>query len=123
VYQNAEDGIPNWEEINNDRFAMLETQLDIYARVKASWSIWLYKGERPIAFPPIRSQHSCTCMYWTRADIGFQGMTYVGEDTPYIKLLKPFLLKKKVRTAVKAYLDSPPLTQTSRSDSRPTLGA
>ncbi|GFZ50031.1 hypothetical protein JCM24511_07784 [Saitozyma sp. JCM 24511] len=70
-YGNAEDGIPNWEEINKDRFAMLETQLDIYAKVKASWSIWLYK------------------------DIGFQGMTYVGEDTPYIKLLKPFLLKKK----------------------------
>lgn len=58
VYQNAEDGIPNWEEINNDRFAMLETQLDIYAKVKASWSIWLYKGELPAAFPFICPQHS-----------------------------------------------------------------
>jgi hypothetical protein len=29
-------------------------------------------------------------------DIGFQGMVYVGEETPYMKLLKPFLEKKKV---------------------------
>lgn len=63
VYQNAEDGIPNWEEINNDRFAMLETQLDIYAKVKASWSIWLYKGERPIASLPIPIRPRRSCMH------------------------------------------------------------
>lgn len=71
TYQNAEDGIPNWEEMNEARFKVLNDQLEIYDQAEASWSIWLYK------------------------DIGFQGMTYVGEETPYIKLLKPFLLKKK----------------------------
>jgi hypothetical protein len=72
VYQNASDG-PDYEEINETRYAVLRTQLDIYHKAKASWSIWLYK------------------------DIGFQGMVYVGEDTPYMTLLKPFLEKKKVR--------------------------
>lgn len=72
VYQNAEDGLPDWQEINKRRYHVLEDQLDIYDKAKASWSIWLWK------------------------DIGFQGMVYVGEDTPYIKMLKPFLEKKKV---------------------------
>jgi hypothetical protein len=31
-----------------------------------------------------------------RTDIGYQGMVYVNEDTPYMRLLKPFLEKKKV---------------------------
>lgn len=71
VYQQATDGIPNWEKINEERYAVLKTQLSIYARSNASWSIWLYK------------------------DIGFQGMTYVSEDTAYMKLLAPFLQKKR----------------------------
>ena len=68
VYQNASDGA-DYEEINETRYAVLRTQLDIYHKAKASWSIWLYK------------------------DIGYQGMVYVGEDTPYFKLMKPFLEK------------------------------
>jgi hypothetical protein len=44
----------------------------MYARDDISWSIWLWK------------------------DIGFQGMVYVAEDTPYMRLIKPFLAKKKV---------------------------
>jgi hypothetical protein len=72
VYQSADDGLPNWQEINKTRYQVLEDQLDIYDRAKASWSIWLWK------------------------DIGFQGMVYVGEETPYIKMMKPFLEKKKV---------------------------
>lgn len=75
VYQSAKDD-PNFEATNEQRYAVLETQLGIYARTNASWSIWLYK------------------------DIGFQGMVYVGEDTPYIKLLAPFLAKKRVSGAV-----------------------
>jgi aryl-phospho-beta-D-glucosidase BglC (GH1 family) len=71
VYQQASDGIPDWEEINKTRYAVLECQLDIYAKSHTSWSIWLYK------------------------DIGFQGMTYVDPDTPYMKLLEPFLKKKR----------------------------
>lgn len=51
---------------------MLEDQLKLYDETQASWSIWLWK------------------------DIGFQGMTYVNEETAYMKLLKPFLEKKKV---------------------------
>lgn len=72
MYQNEDDGLPNWEEINESRFMVLKDQLDVYKQANASWSIWLYK------------------------DIGFQGMTYVSKDTPYMKLLKPFLEKKKV---------------------------
>lgn len=71
VYQSASDGLADWEAINEQRYNVLGCQLDIYAKNKTSWSIWLYK------------------------DIGFQGMTYVGEDTAYMKLLKPFLEKKK----------------------------
>lgn len=70
VYQSARDGIPDWEAVNERRFAVLRTQLDIYRRDRASWSIWLYK------------------------DIGYQGMVYVGEDTAYMRLLRPFLDKK-----------------------------
>lgn len=35
------------------------------------------------------------------SDIGFQGMVYVDESTPYMKLLKPFLGKKKVFHSLK----------------------
>ena len=45
VYQSASDGIPNWEHINDTRYAVLRCQLDIYAKACASWSIWLYKGD------------------------------------------------------------------------------
>jgi hypothetical protein len=72
VYQSTNDGIPNWEHINETRYSVLKTQLDIYHEAKASWSIWLYK------------------------DIGFQGMVYVDEETTYMKTMKPFLEKKKV---------------------------
>lgn len=81
VYQSASDGLPDWEKINDTRYAVLKTQLDIYHEANASWSIWLYK------------------------DIGFQGMIYVSEDTPYMKKLKPFLEKKKVRAALYAFSD------------------
>ncbi|KAK6906345.1 hypothetical protein I203_100330 [Kwoniella mangroviensis CBS 8507] len=71
VYQNAHDGFPNWDKINDSRFDVLNLQLDIYDKARASWSIWLYK------------------------DVGFQGMVYAGEDTPYVKLIWEFLQKQK----------------------------
>ncbi|AAW44253.2 expressed protein [Cryptococcus deneoformans JEC21] len=77
VYQTSKDGYPDWKHINDTRFDVLQLQLDIYAKARASWSIWLYK------------------------DIGFQGMIYAGEDTAYVKLLKEFLHKKKVVAADK----------------------
>lgn len=76
VYQQASDGILDWEKINEQRYAVLECQLNIYDKSKASWSIWLYK------------------------DIGFQGMVYVGEETAYRQLLAPLLKKKRVRCTV-----------------------
>jgi len=70
VYASSEDG-PEFAEVNSDRYHLLKDQLSIYKEVRASWSIWLWK------------------------DIGYQGMTYVSPESPYIKLLKPFLEKKK----------------------------
>lgn len=90
VYQQAKDGIPNWEEINEERYAVLKTQLEIYARSNASWSIWLYK------------------------DIGFQGMTYVSEDTAYMKTLAPFLNKKRDVAADSWGCDTTPIKKEFR---------
>ena len=56
---------------NSQRFALLKEQLAIYAETQVSWSIWLYK------------------------DIGYQGMTYVSPSSPYMRLIAPFLAKKK----------------------------
>jgi hypothetical protein len=50
---------------------VLKTQLDVYRKGNASWSIWLYK------------------------DLGFQGMVHVDQDSAYRKLLTPFIDKKK----------------------------
>jgi hypothetical protein len=33
---------------------------------------------------------------WLWKDIGFQGMVYVDKETAYMRLLEPFLQKKKV---------------------------
>lgn len=61
----------NYQTINDQRYNLLGQQLSIYKKDEISWSIWLYK------------------------DIGFQGMVYAGPDTAYMRLLKPFLDKKK----------------------------
>lgn len=61
----------NYEEINRQRYNLLGQQLSIYKADRISWSIWLYK------------------------DIGFQGMVYASPNTAYMRLLKPFLDKKK----------------------------
>jgi hypothetical protein len=93
VYQNAEDGIADWQEINKSRYQVLEDQLTIYDKANASWSIWLWK------------------------DIGFQGMVYVGEETPYIKMMKPFLEKKKVSFGCvdsRTFTDDGPIATRSR---------
>lgn len=70
VYASPDDG-PDWEDINADRYQVLKDQLGLYRADKISWTIWLYK------------------------DIGFQGMVYAGEETPYRKRFREFLLKKK----------------------------
>jgi hypothetical protein len=69
VYASPEEA--NNETINSQRYNLLGQQLSIYKKDEISWSIWLYK------------------------DIGFQGMVYASPDTAYMRLLKPFLAKKK----------------------------
>ncbi|KAF8152297.1 glycoside hydrolase [Crassisporium funariophilum] len=66
------------EAINKTRYKVLKDQLDIYTEDRLSWSIWLYK------------------------DIGFQGMVYVSQETPYMTLFSKFLAKKH-RLAVDAW--------------------
>ncbi|KAF3917373.1 Endoglucanase [Orbilia brochopaga] len=58
------------DTINESRLKLLDDQLTVYDEEKIPWSIWTYK------------------------DVGFQGMVYVSQDTPYMKLLQPFLAKK-----------------------------
>ncbi|KAK1921050.1 glycoside hydrolase superfamily [Papiliotrema laurentii] len=70
VYANPADG-PDWEKTNESRYGVLKYQLSLYKEQNISWSIWLWK------------------------DIGYQGMVYVKPDAPYMKLLAPFLQKKK----------------------------
>ncbi|KAG2150454.1 glycoside hydrolase [Suillus clintonianus] len=78
VYARKEyDGLAT-DVINERRYKVLKDQLTIYNQDRLSWSIWLYK------------------------DIGFQGMVYVSQGTPYMTLLKDFLAKKH-RLAVDAW--------------------
>jgi endoglucanase len=62
------NGTPQQAE---DRYQLLEDQLDIYRDYQASWALWLYK------------------------DIGLQGVVFAAADSPYMTLLKDFLAKKK----------------------------
>ncbi|KAK6336724.1 Endo-1,4-beta-xylanase 5 [Orbilia javanica] len=59
------------DRINESRLKLLDDQLTVYDEERIPWSIWTYK------------------------DIGFQGMVYVSQDTPYMKLLQPILEKKQ----------------------------
>jgi hypothetical protein len=68
----AADGSEGAEEINKARYHLLRDQMEIYEKHHASFSIWLFK------------------------DVGLQGMTYVDPETPYMKLFKDFIDKKKV---------------------------
>lgn len=45
VYASSKDGLADWETINDARYDVGKAQVDIYRRAKASWSIWIYKGE------------------------------------------------------------------------------
>jgi hypothetical protein len=92
VYADKTDG-PDFEKINEVRFKVLEDQLQLYDETASSWSIWLWK------------------------DIGFQGMIYVDENTPYMKLMKPFLEKKKVGGTVTASRLKSWLTHSTRTAS------
>ncbi|KAI3543271.1 glucan 1,3-beta-glucosidase [Colletotrichum abscissum] len=71
VYQNPKTD-PDAEATNEKRFALLKEQLAIYREFDGiSWSIWLYK------------------------DIGYQGMVYLDPESPYMRLIQPFVEKKQ----------------------------
>lgn len=71
VYQDEKKEGVSAIKTNQKRFALLEEQLSIYRETGVSWSIWLYK------------------------DVGYQGMTYLDPESPYMKLIRPFVEKKK----------------------------
>ncbi|HCI81120.1 MAG TPA: glycoside hydrolase family 5 [Ktedonobacter sp.] len=60
------------------RYQVLRDQLEIYSRYQANWAIWTYK------------------------DIGLQGAVYTAPDSPWRKLLAPFL-EKKARLGVDSW--------------------
>jgi len=78
VYARKQYDGEDTEKINKVRLSVLKDQLKLYNKDRLSWSIWTYK------------------------DIGFQGMTHVSLETPYMKLLENFLAKKH-RLAVDAW--------------------
>lgn len=59
------------ETINQGRYEMLGEQLQIYDKASIAWSIWLYK------------------------DIGLQGMVHTNPQSPWNRLIKDWLEKKK----------------------------
>ncbi|KAL8369493.1 hypothetical protein RB595_000016 [Gaeumannomyces hyphopodioides] len=71
VYQDRRTDA-NAEATNRKRIALLKEQLQVYREYgDVSWSIWLYK------------------------DIGYQGMVYVDPESPYMRLIRPFVEKKQ----------------------------
>jgi aryl-phospho-beta-D-glucosidase BglC (GH1 family) len=78
VYSSEIRGDVDVDATNQIRYKVLDDQLSFYKTADPSgdgspisWSIWLYK------------------------DIGYQGLTYVAEDSKWIQVLRPWLAKKK----------------------------
>jgi hypothetical protein len=59
------------DKINQVRYNVLAEQLRIYDKYKIHWSIWLYK------------------------DIGLQGMVHTSPSSVYMKIIAPFLARKR----------------------------
>lgn len=62
---------PDATEINQERYNLLATQLNIYDKYKVHWTIWLYK------------------------DMGFQGMIYTSPDSLWNRTVHSFVEKKR----------------------------
>ena len=71
VYTSTDENGMSAEQVNKSRIALLKEQTAIYAETDVHWSIWTYK------------------------DINYQGMVYMDTASPYMKLLAPFIQKKK----------------------------
>ncbi len=63
---------------DEQRYTLLEDQLDIYAEHEASWALWTYK------------------------DIGLQGLVHTPTDSPYVRQISP-VLEKKARLGVDSW--------------------
>jgi hypothetical protein len=69
----APDDEPGSAETNKRRYALLLEQMRLYSTYpNVSWTIWCWK------------------------DIGVCGVTYLNPESEYMRLVKPFLEKKKV---------------------------
>ncbi|KAF5587807.1 endoglucanase C [Fusarium subglutinans] len=71
VYQNEHMEGDEAIKTNAKRFNLLQEQLAIYRETDVNWSIWLYK------------------------DVGYQGMVYADPESPYMRLIAPFIAKKQ----------------------------
>ena len=65
-------------DVDEQRYRLLEDQLEIYDRHDASWALWTYK------------------------DIGLQGLVYADPDSAYLRRIAP-VLEKKARLGVDAW--------------------
>lgn len=65
-------------ERDEQRYTLLNDQLDIYAEHDASWALWTYK------------------------DIGLQGLVHLPADSPYLRQIAP-VLEKKARLGVDSW--------------------
>jgi endoglucanase len=63
---------------DEQRYRLLQDQLEVYRRHGASWSIWTYK------------------------DVGLQGLVYPPAESPYLRLIAP-VLDKKARLGVDSW--------------------
>ncbi|KAF2154382.1 glycoside hydrolase family 5 protein [Myriangium duriaei CBS 260.36] len=61
----------NHKHLNERKYALLETQLGIYDKYAAHWSVWLYK------------------------DVGLQGMTYLDPESKWMRAIAPFQKRKR----------------------------
>ena len=57
-------------ELDEQRYRLLNDQLELYARYEAGWSLWTYK------------------------DVGLQGLVHAGADTPYMRRFGAFIDRK-----------------------------
>ncbi|ORY61061.1 glycoside hydrolase family 5 protein, partial [Leucosporidium creatinivorum] len=71
VYATEEVDGPDFQTINDARYAALGEQLRVYKEDRISWTIWLYK------------------------DIGIQGLVHATTDSPWIKLFGAAIARKR----------------------------
>ncbi|OZJ02249.1 hypothetical protein BZG36_04917, partial [Bifiguratus adelaidae] len=73
------------ESVNEKRYALVAQQIAIYSHEGISWSIWTYK------------------------DVNYQGLIYLNPDSPYMKLVSPFIERKQRVAADRWGSDERPL--------------